>query len=66
MSTQMQKVKAVRDDAMHWHIIPIDKVQEFFKDLGDKDMVDSGLFDDKWGKYRTGGDLNLVKLWAEI
>jgi len=29
-------------------------------------MIDSGQFDDKWGKYRTGGDLNLVQLYAVI
>lgn len=37
------------------------------------EIIESGLanvmkhqFDDKWGKYRTGGDLNLVQLWAEL
>jgi hypothetical protein len=29
-------------------------------------MTDSGEFDRKWGQYMTGGDLNLIQLWAEI
>jgi hypothetical protein len=28
-------------------------------------MADSGEFDNKWGKYRTGGDLNLVPLYIK-
>ena len=63
---KLQKVRAVKDDAMHWHVIPLDNVDEFYKDLEDEHMVDSGQFDDKWGKYRTGGDLNIVQLWAEL
>ena len=63
----MQKVKAVTDDSGHWYIIPNELYEEFRKDYMD-DFYGSCVvpFDDKWGKYRTGGDLNLVQLWAEI
>jgi hypothetical protein len=63
----MQKVKAVRDDSGHWYVMPNELcIIEFFKDLDNEDMVDSGEFDEKYGKYMTGGDLNLVQLYAEI
>lgn len=62
----MQKVRAVRDDSGHWYVIPNEMYNEFIKDGQDEDMIDSGKFDDKYGKYRTGGNLNLVQLYAEI
>lgn len=66
MSSILQKVKAVQDESSHWYIIPLDSYQEFLNDANDYELCESGKFDDKWGKYRTGGDLNLVQLWAEI
>lgn len=66
MSATLQKVKAVNDDSGHWYVIP-ENLYPFFKiDLEDEDMVESGYFDNKWEKYRTGGDLNLVQLYAEL
>lgn len=62
----MEKVKAIQDESNHWYVIPNDLLNDFRKDEQDESMIDSGEFDDKWGKYRTGGDLNLVQLWAEI
>jgi hypothetical protein len=64
--TTLQKVKAIKDDSGHWFVIPNDLRDEFYKDLDNEDMIDSGKFDNKWGKYRTGGGLNLVQLWAEL
>jgi hypothetical protein len=66
MEKKMQKVKAVQDDSCHWYVIPIDAVRQFFQDENNEDIVDSGEFDSRWGKYRTGGDLNNTQLWAEI
>ncbi len=62
----MQKVKAIQDDSCHWYVLPIDLVDEFDKDGQDEDFVDGGGFDDKYGKYRTGGDLNLIQLYADL
>jgi hypothetical protein len=66
MSETLQKVKAVRDESGHWYVIPENLLPFFLIDEEDESMIDSGQFDDKWGKYRTGGDLNLVQLWAEL
>lgn len=64
--SKIQKVKAIKDESGHWYVIPNDLVSTFRKDEQDEDFVDSGEFDNKYGKYRTGGDLNLVQLWAEL
>ena len=66
MSATLQKVKAIKDESGHWYVIPASLLPFFRIDEQDEDMIDSGQFDQKWGKYRTGGDLNLVQLWAEI
>lgn len=66
MSTQFQRVKAIKDEDGHWYVIPELLYYQFCVDLGNEEMVDSGDFDNKYGKYRTGGDLNLVQLYAEI
>jgi len=62
----MKKVKAVKDDSGHWYVIPNDLYEEFIKDEQNGDMIDSGKFDEKYGKYMTGGDLNLIQLYAEV
>ncbi len=64
--SKIQKVKALKDESGHWYVIPNDLVSSFMKDEQDEDFVDSGEFDNKYGKYRTGGDLNLVQLYAVI
>jgi hypothetical protein len=66
MNTTLQKVKAVKDESGHWYVIPETLLPFFRIDEEYESMIDSGQFDDKWGKYRTGGDLNLVQLWAEL
>ena len=58
------KVKAVTDNDGHWFVIPNEIKNKFYKDLDNEDFVDSGEFDNINGKYRTGGDLNLVQLYA--
>lgn len=62
----LKRVKAVQDDSCHWYVIPIDMAEEFSKDLENEAMADSGEFDDKYGQYGTGGDLNNIQLYAEI
>lgn len=62
----MQKVRAIQDESGHWYVIPNHLVNDFYKDEKNESMIDSGKFDDKWGKYRTGGNLNLIQLYAEI
>ncbi len=62
----MEKVKAIQDESGHWYVIPNDLLDEFADDEENESMVDSGEFDKKWGKYRTGGCLNLVQLYAKL
>jgi hypothetical protein len=62
----LQKVNAVQDESSHWYIIPNDLVDEFFEDNENEDLIDSGEFDRKWEQYMTGGDLNLVQLYADL
>lgn len=59
-------VKALKDDSGHWYVIPADCEEEFDLDLEDETDEYGNNFNDKWGKYRTGGDLNLIQLYAEI
>ena len=66
MSTTLQQAAAVQDNDGHWYVIPAYLERDFYKDLEDENMIDRGDFDDKYGSYMTGGDLNLVQLWAEL
>lgn len=69
--SQLQKVKAVRDTSGHWYVIPNEMVDQFFKDdrkIESDDYTSEELneIEQRWGKYQTGGDLNLVQLWADV
>ena len=62
----MIKVKATQDENGHWYVLPNEVVDDFDKDGQNEDFVDSGDFDNKYNKYRTGGDLNNIQLYANI
>jgi hypothetical protein len=62
----LSEVKALQDHECHWYIVPNDLAFYFHEDTCNVDLIDSGEFDEKWGRYRTGGDLNLIQLWAEL
>ena len=59
------EVVAIQDDSGHWYVIPKELKNDFYIDGDDEDFVDSGKFDNKYGEYRTGGDLNLVQLYIK-
>ncbi len=63
---QIEKVKAVQDNDSHWYIIPNYLIEEFESDLLNEDLEESGEFGEKYGLYRTHGDLNNIQLYAEI
>ncbi len=65
-SGELRKVKAISDESGDWYVIPNELFESFLEDEQNEDFVDSGEFDNKYGKYRTGGDLNLVQLYANI
>jgi hypothetical protein len=66
LSDKIQKVKAIKDESGHWYVIPNDLVSKFREDEQNIELIDSGKFDDIYHKYRTGGDLNLIQLYAII
>lgn len=59
----LQKVIACRDDSCHWYVIPAEMKDEFNRLREDEDYE---AFETTFGNYRTGGDLNMVQLWAEM
>ena len=59
---EYQKVIATEDNDGHWYLVPNELIDNFNKDLDEND--DDLDFDEKYGEYRTGGDLNLVQLYA--
>lgn len=60
----MIPVKVMSDEDGHWYIIPNDKAKQFLKDLSGPRKIADEDFDEIYGKYRTGGDINLVQLYA--
>jgi hypothetical protein len=64
--SELKKVKATQDDSGHWYVIPEELYDQFEKDNQNESMADSGEFDDLYGQYRTGGDLNNVQLYAYL
>lgn len=65
MSEQYVPVHPAQDNAWNWYILPNELNDQFQEDLENEDMLDSGEFDDKYGQYMTGGDLNLVQLYIK-
>lgn len=62
----MEPIHAVTDDSGHWYVIPLRLAGDFYEDSENEDFCDSGEFDKKYGEYMTGGDLNLIQLYAEL
>lgn len=61
----LQKVIATQDNDGHWYVIPAGLIQDFHKLLeGGEDSENE--FMDKFNDYLTGGDLNLIQLYAEL
>lgn len=61
----LQKVIAIEDNDGHWYVIPADMVNVFHKLLEGGEDTESE-FMEKFNDYTTGGDLNLIQLYAEI
>lgn len=60
-------VKAVQDDDGHWYVIP-NALIVLFRQLLEQgeSKEDYEEFSNAFDKYRTGGDLNLIQLYAEL
>lgn len=65
---ELKQVAAVQDESSHWYVIPATLKEEFYVRLENSytDEFQEGYFEDQFGKYMTGGDLNLVELYAKI
>lgn len=63
----LQKVVAIKDNDGHWFVIPSEHLQFFRDSLHDAEKMDDyEAFEESFSKYRTGGDLNNIQLYAEI
>lgn len=71
---ELQKVKAIEEDG-DWYVLPEDIYDTFINDIAtmncladtsDEWYEATAQFVNKYEEYRTGGDLNLIQLYAEI
>lgn len=70
----LQKVVAVQDGGSHWYVIPssihdeFNRLHELASDYSVDEVQEQAEieFHDIFGKYRTGGDLNNIQLYADI
>lgn len=67
----IQKVKAVKDEGSHWYVIPIELSAKFrelteFENDEDTNFEYEKEFNEIFSKYRTGGDLNNIQLYADL
>jgi len=63
----LQRVVAIQDEDCNWYVIPAWMVNEFYmlQELGEE-QDDYEEFEETFGKYRTGGDLNLIQLYGDL
>lgn len=63
----LQRVAAIQDEDCNWYVIPAWMVNEFcmLQELGEE-QDDYEEFEKTFGKYRTGGDLNLIQLYGDL
>jgi hypothetical protein len=63
----MNPVKVLTDGDGHWYVVPAEKASQFNSILRNcEEQDDYEIFEVTFGKYRTGGDINLVQLYAEV
>ena len=69
----MKKAYAVEDSDGHWYVIPFEMKEQFFEldeKIGNENWSESQNADEEFNKlfsqYKTGGDLNLIELYADI
>jgi hypothetical protein len=60
------KVQALQDQSGHWYVIPDELADDFYNLDGSENDEDINIFTERYWKYVTGGDLNLVQLYADI
>ncbi len=73
MNEDLQRVYCTEDDDGHWYVLPIALREEFHTMLAEIEELEYedrenayDAFNEKFCMYETGGDLNLVELYAKI
>lgn len=71
--TRLKKVSAIQDDAGHWYVLPSELTSKFYEldlAIGSENETTATEaeenFEFYFSKYRTGGDLNNIQLYAAI
>lgn len=66
----LNKVYCTEDESGHWYIIPLELKGVFQNYMNALEHdYDDGLndnFEKQFSKYKTGGDLNNIQLYAEL
>ena len=70
----VQPVKVLRDNDSHWYVIPTVKYERWIElvhmvskaSTEEQEQRVYDKFEEEFGKYRTGGDLNNIQLFAQI
>lgn len=65
-NSELKKVYAVTDESGHWYVIPFELKDQFFKDDENGEVDEWESFNEKYSHYMTGGDLNLIQLYADL
>lgn len=68
-----QPVKVLQDESSHWYVIPITKYERWLELQNQIDAAGNPWkeqlymdFEVEFNKYRTGGDLNNIQLFAQL
>jgi len=59
------RVSVESDDDGHWYVIPHSKVEQFQKMLSEGEEDEWSEFEENFGEYRTGGDINNIELYVK-
>lgn len=67
---EYKRVVAVQDESSHWYVIPYELKNDFYAEQDTEqdtaqETEDWNAFEDKFGEYMTGGDLNLTELYIK-
>lgn len=62
MKENFERVYVTQDESGHWYTIPYNLKEEFELYYY---IEDFNMFDEKYGKYRTNGDINNVQLFIK-
>jgi len=62
-SEEYTRVAVVSDEDGHWYVIPHSSTEQFHEMLANGEEDEWSAFEENFGDYRTGGDINNIKLY---